>query len=64
MACIIDARRRQVTADADGLFGEPSEELGSIGDLTSGLGERLAHFCRHDEGELVLARDDHVVGAA
>ena len=50
--------------DADGLLGEPAEELGGVGDLGLGLGERLAHLQRHQQRELVIARGELLVGAA
>ena len=50
--------------DADGLLGEPAKELGGVGDLGLGLGERLAHLQRHQQRELVIARGELLVGAA
>src|SRR5829696_84212 len=49
--------------DAHGLFREPAEELGGVGDLRLGLRQRLAHLQRHQEGELVGALYDLLEGA-
>ncbi|ELU60304.1 hypothetical protein PCS70012_02358, partial [Streptococcus pneumoniae PCS70012] len=53
-----------ITADPHGLLGEPPEELGGVRDLAPGLGERLAHFRGHDEGQFVLALHDQLIGSA
>ena len=42
------------TTDPDGLLGEPAQELTAVGDLSRGLGQRLAHLQGHDQRELVL----------
>ena len=39
--------------DPDGFLGEPAEELGAVGDLTAGLGQRLAHFQGHQQGDVL-----------
>ena len=41
------------TVDPHGLFGEVTEKLCGIGDLAAGLGQRLAHLQRHQQGEVV-----------
>ena len=37
-------RRREAALDPHRLLGEPAQELGGVGDLGLGLGERLAHL--------------------
>ena len=53
-----------VSADPDGLFGEPAEHLGAVGHLTLCFGEGLAHLGGHDGGQPVGVGDDEVEGAA
>ena len=49
---------RVVAARAHGLLGEPAQELGGVGDLAAGLGQRLAHLA-HDQVRELLALRDH-----
>ena len=49
--------------DADGLLGEPAEELRRVRDLAAGLGQGLAHLEGHQERELLGALDHQLVGA-
>ncbi len=37
-----------------GLFGEPLDERGRVGDLALGLGERFALLGRHEHREIIL----------
>ena len=48
-------RGREAALDPHGLLGEPAQELGGVGDLGLGLGERLAHLERHQQRQLVGA---------
>ena len=68
--CIVSTRPgarlvdREAAVDAHRLLGVPAEEVGGVGDLGLGLGDRLAHLERHQQREVVGALDDRVVGAA
>ena len=53
-----------VTANAHCLLGEPTQELPAVGDLSVGLGQRLAHLEGHELGEVVLALGDELEGLA
>ena len=53
-----------VTANAHCLLGEPAQELPAVGDLSVGLGQRLAHLEGHELGEVVLALGDELEGLA
>ena len=55
---------REAPVAADGLLGVPAQEARAVGDLGLGLGQRLAHLERHEQRELVGARDNRLVGAA
>src|SRR5207249_1596056 len=48
--------------DPGGLLGKPAEELGCIGDLAARFGKRLAHFKRHQQGQVVDPGCDQLVG--
>ena len=50
--------------DAHGLLGEPAQEVGGVGDLRAGFGQRLAHLERHQQRELLGARGERLVGTA
>ena len=50
--------------DPDGLLGEPAEELGAVGDLAAGLGQRLAHFQGHQQGDVLGAFGEQFEGLA
>ena len=54
----------EATVDPHRLLGEPAEELGGVGDLAPGLGQRLAHLQRHQQREVLLALEEQVVGPA
>ena len=49
---------------ADGFLGEPAQELGAVGDLAAGFGQRFAHFQGHQQCEVLGAFGDQVEGAA
>ncbi|MFK4639988.1 hypothetical protein ABIA52_002877 [Paenarthrobacter histidinolovorans] len=49
---------------ADGFLGEPAQELGTVGNLATCLGQRLAHFKGHEEGEVFGTLGDEFEGAA
>jgi hypothetical protein len=61
LAVLVD---REAAVDADRLLAVPAEEVGGVDDLGLGLGDGLAHLERHQQRQVVLALDDHVVGAA
>ena len=49
---------------ADGLLGEPAQELGAVGDLAAGLGQRLAHLQGHQQREVLGPLGDQLEGPA
>jgi len=50
--------------DADGLLGEPPQEVRGVGDLRTGFSQSLAHLERHQQRELLGARGERLVSAA
>ena len=54
---------RVAAVDADGLLGEPAEEVRGVRDLAAGLGQGLAHLERHQHGQLLGAFDHELVVA-
>ena len=54
--------RLVAAVDAQGLGGEVAQELGGVGDLALGLGHRLAHLQRHEQGEVVDALVEQLEG--
>ena len=63
-AALAVGRDGEAAVDAHRLLGEPAEELGGVGDLAAGLGQRLAHLERHQQGQVLLALQEQVVGPA
>lgn len=53
-----------VAVGAFGLFGEPFDEGGGVGDFGLGFSEGFALFGGHDAGEIILVPDDEVEPAA
>ena len=47
--------RRERPVEPDGFLAVPAEELGGIGDLAAGIGQRLAVLARDQRGEFVGA---------
>ena len=61
----LPVRGDRVAAErADGFLGEPAQELGAVGDLAAGLGQRLAHLQGHQQREVLGALGDQFKGPA
>ena len=50
--------------DAWGFLGEPTEELGAVGHLAPGLGQRLAHLQGHQQRDVLGPFDQQLEGPA
>jgi len=59
-AAIVVEGRQGLAVDALGLFGEPFDEAGRIGDLAAGLAKRLALLGRQQPSQVVLVRQQQV----
>ena len=59
-----DGRDAELAADAHRLLGVPAEELGRVGDLALGVGERLAVLAHDQRGQLVGVVDQDLPAVA
>ena len=59
-----DGASRELAADAHRLLGVPAEELGRVGDLALGVGERLAVLAHDQRGQLVGVVDQDLPAVA
>ena len=57
-------RDGELAVQPDRFLGEPAEELGRVGDLAGGVGQRLAVLERDQLGQHVAALDHQLVAAA